>query len=49
MRLACCSPWDCRVRHDLVNEQQQQQNRGMSSGYEHRQEGMINFTSFELP
>ena len=21
--LACCSPWDHRVRHDLVTEQQQ--------------------------
>ena len=21
---ACCSPWDCRVRHDLLTEQQQQ-------------------------
>ena len=21
--LACCSPWGCRVRHDLVTEQQQ--------------------------
>ena len=20
--LACCSPWDCRVRHDLVTGQQ---------------------------
>ena len=23
-RPACCSPWGCRVRHDLVTEQQQQ-------------------------
>ena len=23
--LACCSPWGCRVRHDLATEQQQQQ------------------------
>ena len=23
--LACCSPWDCRVRHDLVTGQQNQQ------------------------
>ena len=22
-RLTCCSPWDCRVRHNLVSEQQQ--------------------------
>ena len=22
--LACCSPWDHRVRHNLVTEQQQQ-------------------------
>ena len=22
-KLMCCSPWGCRVRHDLVNEQQQ--------------------------
>ena len=21
--LACCSPWGCRVRHDLATEQQQ--------------------------
>ena len=21
--LVCCSPWGCRVRHDLVTEQQQ--------------------------
>ena len=21
--LACCSPWNCRVRHDLATEQQQ--------------------------
>ena len=21
--LACCSPWGCRVRHDLVTQQQQ--------------------------
>ena len=21
--LACCSPWGCRVRHELVTEQQQ--------------------------
>ena len=25
-RLVCCSPQSCRVRHDLVTEQQQQQN-----------------------
>ena len=25
-RLACCSPQSRRVRHDLVTEQQQQQN-----------------------
>ena len=24
--LACCSPWGCRVRHDLETEQQQKQN-----------------------
>ena len=24
-RLACCSPWSCRVRHDLVTEQQPSQ------------------------
>ena len=23
-KLMCCSPWGHRVRHDLVNEQQQQ-------------------------
>ena len=23
--LACCNPWDCRVRHDFVTKQQQQQ------------------------
>ena len=23
--LACCSPWDCKVKHDLVTEQQQQE------------------------
>ena len=23
-RTACCSPWGCRVRHNLVTEQQQQ-------------------------
>ena len=23
--LVCCSPWGCRVRHDLANEQQQVQ------------------------
>ena len=23
--LACCSPWGCRVRHNIVTEQQQQQ------------------------
>ena len=22
--LVCCSPWGCRVRHDLATEQQQQ-------------------------
>ena len=21
--LVCCSPWDCRVRHDLATNQQQ--------------------------
>ena len=26
--LACCSPWGCRVRHDLVTEQQQNRNCG---------------------
>ena len=24
--LACCSPWGCKVRHDLATEQQRQQN-----------------------
>ena len=24
--VVCCSPWDCRVRHDLETEQQQQPN-----------------------
>ena len=23
--LACCSPWDCRVRQDLATEQQPQE------------------------
>ena len=22
--LECCSPWDCRVTHDLITEQQRQ-------------------------
>ena len=26
--LECCSPWDCRVRHNLVTEQQQRQEWG---------------------
>ena len=25
--LACCSPWGCRVRHNLLIEQQQQQSK----------------------
>ena len=31
--LVCCSPWDCRVRHNLVTEQQQQNEiQGKTSG-----------------
>ena len=26
--LECCSPWDCRVRHNLVTEQQPRQEWG---------------------
>ena len=29
--LACCSAWGCRVRHDLVNEQQQKMPTSSSS------------------
>ena len=28
--LACCHPWGCRVRHDSVTEQQQQQSYHMT-------------------
>ena len=36
--LACCSPWDSRVGHDLANEQQQQQ---YVITYRHKTEQML--------
>ena len=27
--LVCCSPWGCKVRHDLATEQQQKQRQIM--------------------
>ena len=37
--LACCSPWDPRVGHDLATEQQQQQQYVIT--YRHKTEQML--------
>jgi len=39
--LACCSPWGCRVRHDLVTERQQQQRRWVTETYNSPGTGQI--------